>query len=143
MALNQIGFFVLPKESLDKLLTKNHFELDEEGYFDDELIWKKYKRHYSLFNLISEILRPSVSWSKNILLYGDENSNRFEVLFDQNNIILSVSFRIDFTSNYEIILIRLLDFFKSNDLIVIDGMLNLVELEYKLFEEIILSFQGK
>ena len=46
----------------------------------------------------------------------------------------------DFKSNYEIILIRLLDFFQTNDLIVIDEKLNVLDLKYKLFEEIITSY---
>ena len=141
MSLNQIGFFVLPKDCLNKLIKKNDFELDDEGYFDDELIWNKYKIHYSMFNLMNEILPLNISWSKNIIMFGDENSNRLEVLFDKNEIILSVSFRIDFKSNYEIILIRLLDFFQTNDLIVIDEKLNVLDLKYKLFEEIITSYQ--
>lgn len=143
MSLNQIGFFVLPKDCLDKTSKNNNFELDENGYFDDELIWNKHKIHYSLFNEITEILPLNISWSKNIVLFGDENSNRLEVLFDKNEIILSVSFRLDFASNYEIILIKLLNFFKSNDLIVIDEKLNLTELKYSIFEEIISRFRDK
>jgi hypothetical protein len=143
MSLNQIGFFVLPKDCLDETSKNNNFELDENGYFDDELIWNKHKIHYSLFNEITEILPLNISWSKNIVLFGDENSNRLEVLFDKNEIILSVSFRLDFASNYEIILIKLLNFFKSNDLIVIDEKLNLTELKYSIFEEIISRFRDK
>jgi hypothetical protein len=137
MSLNQIGFFVLPKHSLNKTSNNNNFELDEDGYFDDELFWNKHQMHYSLFNEIADILPLNTSWSKNIVLFGDQNSNRLEVLFDKNGIILSVSFRLDFTSNYEILLIKLLNFFKSNDLIVIDEKLNVTELKYSIFEEII------
>lgn len=37
-------------------------------------------------------------------LYVSKNSNRLEVLFDANNIIESVTFRIDFRSEYEAVL---------------------------------------
>ena len=137
MSLNQIGFFVLPKDCLNKTSDNNNFELDENGYFDDELLWNKHQTHYSFFNEIADILPLNISWSKNIVLFGNQNSNRLEVLYDKNGIILSVSFRLDFTSNYEILLIKLLNFFKSNDLIVIDEKLNVTELKYSIFEEII------
>jgi hypothetical protein len=137
MSLNQVNFFVLPEYYLDNIIAHVDSELDGEVFFNDELIWNKHKRHYSMFNSVNDILPLNTSWSKNIILFGDETSNRLEVLFDENGIILSVSFRIDFTSNYEIILIRLLDFFKSNNLVVIDEKLNLVELKLIFFEEII------
>ena len=137
MSLNQIGFFVLPKDCLNKTSKNNNFELDEDGYFDDELIWNKHQIHSSLFNEIADILPLNTSWSKNIMLFGDQDSNRLEVLFDKNRIVLSVSFRLDFTSNYEIILLKLLSFLKSNDFIVLDEKLNVTELKYNTFEEII------
>ena len=139
MSLNQIGFFVLPKKCWVEMVNENNFKLDDEGFFDDELIWNKFNIHYSLFSPINEILPITKSWSNNIMMFGEENSNRFEVLFNKSKIVVSVSFRIDFLSNYEIILIKLLNFFKSNDLIVIDEKLNFVELKYQIFEEILSS----
>ena len=56
MSLNQIDFFVLPKDCLDKI-KKEKIKLDDDGYFDDELIWNKYKIHHSMFNLINEIIK--------------------------------------------------------------------------------------
>jgi hypothetical protein len=137
MSLNQVNFFVLPEYYLDNIIAHVDSELDGEVFFDDELIWNKYKKHYSMFNSINDILPLNISWSKNIILFGDETSNRLEVLFNENGTILSVSFRIDVTSNYEIILIRLLDFYKSNNLVVIDEELNLLELKLNSFEKII------
>ncbi len=124
MALWQYTFYVLPKEGVQELSSDFHFVKDNDG-FDDALYWIGQHLHKSFFNDITNILPKSISWSRNIDLYGNQESNCVEVLF-KTNWIVSVSMRIDFTSNYENILRQLIEFFILNGLIIIDEELNLL-----------------
>lgn len=127
MALWQVGFFVIPKESLDLGIP---IKLSEEDSFDDSLFWEYLNLNPSFFDSIGAILPKKKSWSRNIILYGEENSNRFEVFFE-SEIIVSVSFRINFTSNYEDILRQLIEFFLYNNLIILDEKINIIPLNFE------------
>lgn len=127
MALWQVGFFVLPNESLGP---GDKFELSDEHSFDDAPFWRSEKVNPNFFDPINRILPRAKSWGDYLILYGNENSNRFEVVFE-NCIVESVSFRIDFTSNYESVLSELIEFFILNGLIVLDESLNLLPLNFE------------
>jgi len=124
MALWQYTFYILPKESVQNLSSDFQFIKDDDG-FDDAYYWKHQQIDKSFFNDITNVLPKGRSWSKNIDLYGNQESNCVEVLSKMNQII-SVSMRIDFTSNYENILMQLIEFFISNGLLIIDEELNLL-----------------
>lgn len=130
MALFQVGFFVLPKESL-----KDHigFNLSNEGLFDDAQFWKKRLVSPDFFCPIEKILPRGKSWANYLHLYGNENENRFEVVFE-NDIVESVTFRIDFTGDFEGTLSMLIEFFIFNDLIVLDEDLSLITLNLESFK---------
>jgi len=126
MALWQYTFHVLPRESLqfhspDFVFSKNNEE------FDDSPFWKAQQVKDGFFEDISLTLPKETSWSKAINLYGNQESNCIEVL-SENNLILSVSFRIDFTSDYEGILNTLIDFFIVKGLLMIDEELKIIPL---------------
>ena len=128
MALWQYTFQVLTKESFDSL-NKNIISSTEEFVFDDELFWQYKPINRSLFAGLESILGRGKSWSNEIDLYGNEESNCFEILFDkQNNIVLSASCRIDFTSDYENVFQKIIEFCISNDLVILDENLNIVPL---------------
>ena len=133
MALWQVGFFILPKGSL-----KHGGKLDksEEHTFDDAPFWESLNIDYSFFDPIKRFLPEGKSWSKNVILYGEENSHRLEVLFE-NSIIISVSFRIDFTSDYEQILNEIIEFCIFNGLIILDEDLNILPLNFQSVKSII------
>lgn len=128
MALWQVGFFILPKESIEYL---DSFEVSDEHTFDDTSFWKTKKINPSFFNPIGFFLPQSKSWAKYLTIYGDENSNRFEIV-SENNIVESVSFRVDFTSDYESVLNEIIEFCILNGLIILDEGLNLVPLNFEL-----------
>lgn len=132
MGLWQVGFFVIPKASAKD----DKFELDEEGSFDDAPYWNDQKVLLDFFKPIAKILPLEKSWSEKILLYGHQDSNRFEV-FHENGIVESVSFRIDFTSNYESVLSELIEFFILNGLIVLDENLNVLPLNFEAIKSVI------
>jgi hypothetical protein len=143
MALWQYTFQVLLKKSATALSENLVFNRDEEG-FDDEPYWKFNHTDKSFFSALSKILPKVKSWSYEIDLYGDQESNCFEVLHDKDNAVISVSFRIDFTSNYESVLNSIIEFCIFNGLIILDESLNVVYLNYEVVKSIIMnSHQAK
>lgn len=124
MAIWQNTFYVLPKESTLDLSPNLHF--NEEG-FDDSIFWKGEKLKPELFNHISTFLPIGKSWSKNLTIYGNVESNCFEV-FQKEGSIVSVSFRIDFRSSYERILSELVEFLMMNGFLIVDENLEVLPL---------------
>lgn len=136
MAIWQYTFQVLPKESVECLSSHYHFEKNEDG-FDDELYWKLNPISKIFFHSIQEILPRNKSWSNEIELFGNQDSNCFEVLFDNNDKVLSVSFRIDFRSSYEKVLSQIIEFCLLNGIVILDEDLNVVPLNYEQVQNII------
>ena len=138
MALNQITFFVLPKKTFTESKFFNSITMDEHAsLFDDSLFWEQQPMSSSVFENIGLILKPNKSWNEKILLYGTEDSNRLEVLFDENKNVITVSFRIDFLSNYEPIVRNLIEFFIFNEFVVLDEQLNLLPLNFEAIDSVI------
>lgn len=136
MAIWQYTFHVLHKESVSSLSNDYFFNHDDEG-FDDELFWRKYPLKKNFFYEINSVLKRATSWSNYIDLYGNQESNCFEVLFDERDNVLSVSFRIDFRSNYKSIVRHIIEFCILNGLIILDEDLNIAPLNYEQVENII------
>lgn len=136
MALWQYTFQVLPKESVEVLPSNHHFEKDESG-FDDEPYWKLNPINKNFFHSVQEILPKNKSWSNEIELYGNQESNCFEILFDCKGEVLSASFRIDFRSSYEKILSQIIEFCLLNGLVILNEDLNVVPLNSEQVQNII------
>lgn len=76
MALWQISFFIIPKQELN---TGTVLLKGEEDMFDDSVYWTEdYPKFF--FDKVNDFLPQGKSWSENILMFGSENSNVFEVL---------------------------------------------------------------
>lgn len=137
MALWQYTFQILPKKSFSVL--KSDIQLfDENNLFDDEPYWKYEPFNKNYFEGVEKLLMKGKSWSKEIYLLGSENSNCLEVLFDiQTDNVKSVSLRIDFTSEFEMILRGFIDFCIYNELIILDEALQIVSLNYESIIHII------
>jgi hypothetical protein len=69
-------------------------------------------------------------------MYGSEESNRFEVLCENNNVV-SVSFRIDFTTEYEIVLRQILEFCILKGLAILDESLRVVPLSFEAAKSVV------
>ncbi|MBD1432703.1 hypothetical protein H8B06_07705 [Sphingobacterium sp. DN00404] len=140
MAIWQYTFLVLPKDGVQVLSTSTNNGLGKtiDG-FEDDRYWKYSTIKRDLFNAVGHILPKSKSWSNEIDLYGNQDSNCFEVFFDKEDTIQSVSFRIDFKDNYRSILQGILEFCRHNGLIVLDESLSIVPLNYEYTHRIILT----
>jgi len=135
MAIWQYNFLVVPNNSFEADTIQNL--IDEDGFFDDELLWLKSRCQSNEFDNIGKILQKGKSWTDIITLYGEQDSNRFEVYVNEDNLVFSVSFRIDIRTQYEEILRSLIEFFISNSLTVLDEDLNKIALNYLSFQSII------
>lgn len=136
MAVWQYTFQVLPKESVNTF-AENFFFNQKDEVFDDEPYWKEHPLKKSFFSKINSILKKAKSWSNDIDLYGNQESNCFEVLSDSEGYVLSVSFRIDFTSYYESVLSYIIEFCILKGLIILDEELNVVSLNYEQVQSVI------
>ncbi|MFN8337538.1 MAG: hypothetical protein U0T36_00805 [Saprospiraceae bacterium] len=137
MALWQYTFQILPKRSFSVL--KDDIQIfDENNLFDDEPYWKFEPINKNYFEGLERLLMKGKSWSKEIYLFGSEESNCLEVLFDlQTDNVKSVSLRIDFTSEFETVLRGVIDFCIYNELIILDEKLQIVPLNYESVSHII------
>ncbi len=121
MALWQYAFIVIPG-GIDY---SNELELQ----FDEDVFWVNHLVHISLFDELEEALPKAKSWNKDLIIYGTETSNCFEVL-GESNYVESISFRIDFTSNYEKVLNVVLEFLQLNNFLLIGEDKNLLPFNY-------------
>jgi hypothetical protein len=137
MALWQYTFQILPQKSFSTL--KRDLNLfDENNLFDDEPYWKYESINKSYFEGVEQLLMKGKSWSQEINLYGSEKSNCLEIFFDtQTSNIKSVSLRIDFTSEFELVLRGIIDFCIYKDLIILDEKLQITPLNYESISSII------
>jgi hypothetical protein len=136
MAIWQYTFHVLPKESVETLSSEYHFIKGEDG-FDDEPFWKLNPVNRGFFQPMLKILPKNKSWSNEIDLYGNQESNCLEVIFQEGGNIISVSFRIDFRGNYEMILSNIVEFCLRNGLVILDESLSIVPLNCEQVKSII------
>ncbi|PZF74819.1 hypothetical protein [Taibaiella soli] len=136
MALWQYDFYVLPRAAFsDK---PADFRFDWAEGFDTASYWSNPSYTRSCFADVARILRPGKSWSKNTDLYGDQESNSFEVLFNEE-VIEDVSLRIDFRADYSNILEAFIEFFFTNGMVITDCELMQIPLNLTSIRHIIES----
>jgi hypothetical protein len=137
MSIIQYTFQVLTKESFEAGINDIKSFMPD-NYFNEEAFWIYKKVNKSFFEEMGFLLKKSKSWSPKIDLYGDQESNCLEVLFDwENFVVKSVSLRIDFTTKYEPLLRCIIDFFILKGLVVLDEQLNFVPLNYETIKRVI------
>ncbi len=135
MALWQYTFHVLLKDRVGEF-PEYLIENREEG-FDDSVFWDNTVIKRSFFDPINEILPKGKSWCEEIDLYGHQESNLFEVFHTINDIVECVSFRIDFTSDYEAILRSLMEFLLLNGFVIVDENVNVIPFNFEMIKSII------
>jgi hypothetical protein len=135
MALNQYTFIVIPKVSFDNSFSE--LRLKKEGdFFDDSFFWAEEQVECIFFDRISLVLPMGESWSNDLVVFGDIKSNCFKVLCNHNKVI-SVSFRIDFTTNYSRLLSEVVEFCITNALLIIDEDMNIIPHNSLSIQEVI------
>lgn len=116
MAIWQYTFRVVPKFDLKELGVITHL-LDKD--YNNFTFWRNGNYAPDFFKQLTTILESKPSWSKDIKLYGTEESNCVEIFMD-DNFISEVTVRIDYRSNYIDLLNWLIEFCTLNSLALID-----------------------
>lgn len=118
---------MIPKHSI----SSDSFEprYDENGLLEDDVYWAIFPTSVSLFQGVEKILPRSKSWSKDLQLFGSEESNCLEV-YRKNGYIASVSLRVDFTSDYEAFLRAITEFIYLKELLLLDESNNVLAANY-------------
>lgn len=133
MAIWQVDFFIIPKKYIN---TIGNIKITEDNTFDDGIFWEKEHVDPSIFKPINNILPEKKPWADYLVLFGHEASNTLHVIVE-NNSVVSVSFRIDFTSDYEYIVRGIIEFCIANSFIILDQDLNVVPLNFEQMKEVI------
>lgn len=139
MALWQYQFHIIPKKNFEVLFGDAYFEEFNDELFDDEPYWKLSQFKKEKFSSIQKFLPRNKSWSNEIELYGNTDSNCLEVYFDRYNHVSSVSFRLDFQTDYQKILDELILLCIQNELLILDEKRNVVPYDLKIINQIINS----
>ena len=134
MALWQYSFFILPKASGEDF---SAVEI-EPGFnlFKDDYYWRKEETSFGKFSNIENVLPRGESWNNKLIVYGDIDSHCLEV-YCEEDLVVSVTLRINYTIEYEFLLRELIHFFMWNELILLDGDLNIVQLNFESIKAVI------
>jgi hypothetical protein len=116
MAIWQYTFKVVPQSDLKELGVITHL-LDED--YNNFIFWRNEHYGVKFFKRLTTILESKPSWSKDIKLYGTEESNCIEIFMD-DNVISELTVRIDYRTNYSDLLNQLVEFCTMNSLALID-----------------------
>ncbi|MCI5090544.1 hypothetical protein [Phaeodactylibacter sp.] len=127
MAIWQYTFLVVPQHSVSSKSFEPQY--DEDGLFEDNVFWSSISASTSLFEDFEKILPKGKSWSKDLLIFGNEESNCLEV-YRENDQVASVSLRVDYSCDYEVFLREVIEFFHSKKLAVIDENHQFLEVSY-------------
>ncbi len=131
MAIWQITFYIIENYT-------NNINNDVE--FDDTYFWENSSKDEMFFKEIDLFLKKNKSWSSKMQLYGDLKSNCLEIYFSDLGKILSVSFRINFLSKYELTLEKIIFFCALNNLKIVTSKGKIIPLQLKDFKLYILNY---
>ena len=120
MALWQYTFHIIPYSSSEKLRIGKQLESAE--YFDDSEFWIPFNYKMEEFKDLEKILPLGKSWSEQITVYGNLETNCIEVI-SENDKVVSVSLRLDFRENYHPLLENVLTFLRQKNMLLIDESL--------------------
>ena len=141
MSVYQNTYFIIPRKgnfNLFEGLNLNSF-MEEEGIFEDDLFWENLNYKYEEYeNYLTNAFEIGESWSKKIKIFGDNDINCLKV-FIEENLILSMSFRINFETDYSNFLEEVIEFCKRNDYLVVDNELNTLDLDFEIINKNILN----
>ena len=129
MAINQIDFVLFPKQDNTTIPLSKSFdnEFDME-LFDDSPFWEAAQIKRAAFEPISDFLPKIKAWSPILDWYGEEMGHRVDI-WSEDDIVTSASFRIDFMSPDETLLLKLIAFCKEKGFTVVSLASGVQEIE--------------
>lgn len=124
MALWQYPFIVVPKKNV---LKQSFSSKLNEKFYNETNFWDS-GYESNCFEALNKILPKGKSWSKDIILFGKEDSNVLEIVLEDKKVI-EVILRIDFRTNYIHLLNEILKICLSNEFILLDENLNIMSFD--------------
>jgi hypothetical protein len=132
MALWQISFSIIPKNYTEDKIRANQIE----DWFNDDEFWQGAEITESIFSSINSVLPKTNSWSDSMILYGEEESNCLNIVIEKNY-VESVSFRIDFRTNYENIVRNIIELCITNGFNIMNDSHSIIPLNFESINSII------
>ena len=132
MALWQISFSIIPKNYTEDKIRANQME----DWFNKDEFWQGAEITDSIFSSINSVLPKTNSWSDSMILYGEEETNCLNILIE-NNYVASVSFRIDFRTNYENIVRNIIELCITNGFNIMYDSHSIIPLNFESINSII------
>lgn len=117
MAIWQYTFFLVPAASINIVDLVDIKTSD--GLVDDEYFWTLSTIDLSVFAPINAFMPQRESWSRNIMQFGELEKNCCEIFIEDQHVV-SVSFRVDFTSDYLSLLDSMIEFCLFNGISILD-----------------------
>ncbi|TLV02480.1 hypothetical protein [Dyadobacter luticola] len=125
MAIWQYHFILVPAASID---TVNFDDFQtSDGLVDDERFWTVFPMDVSAFMPIKTFIPQKQSWSENIVQFGELDKSCCEIFMEDQRVV-SVRFRVDFTSDYSSLLDSMIEFCLFNGISILDEHLSSVPL---------------
>jgi hypothetical protein len=138
MAIWQYKLYFLPEEEVRSYFP-NDGALSENAF--NEVQWWKYRQLYtSNFTYVTPELPLRKSWSDDIILFGELDSNCFEVL-TESGIVVEASARIDLRADYRDMITLVCQFGQDNNLLLLDYRWDILPPENTLLERFISKYR--
>ncbi|QVK17258.1 hypothetical protein KHQ81_10225 [Mycoplasmatota bacterium] len=123
MAIWQYVFYIIPKDKFDKYDNLNITNII------DNITWEGYEINENSIKTLSNILKPSKSWSEDIKQLGEIDKTCIEFIYE-NDVLENIEFRLDLRDITKDIINLILEFIRDNNaLIVCDN--KIINPEYK------------
>ena len=140
MSIYQNTYFIVPRRSeyilFEGLNLKSFLQ---DNLFEDDLFWSKSRVELEYLQLyLKENFGEDTSWSKTLKIYGNHETNSIELVIE-GKFVFSISFRVNFITDYSTFLLNLIKFCELNDFLIIDNDLNVLPLDYNVIKDNILN----
>lgn len=136
MSVYQNSYFIVPRKgnyTLFEGLNLNSFF--EDDLFEDDLLWEDLNYKYVEYeDYLNSVFKLGESWSSQLKMFGNNDTNCLKVLIE-NEIIVSVSFRVNFEINYIDFLKEIIEFCKLNDWLIVDNELNTLSIDFETIND--------
>ncbi|KAA2216560.1 hypothetical protein [Maribacter flavus] len=132
MSVYQNEYFIVPKKGEHLLFEGlNLKSFLEDDFFEEDLFW--IGQNIELVRLKPYLLEnfgEDESWSDSLKIYGENEGNCIKIITEENAIV-SITFRINFTTDYGKFITEILEFCKENGFMIVDNELYVLPLDYQ------------
>ncbi len=137
MAIWQYQFYMVPEEELS-----SYFKNEDLISYNDlsEIEWWKYRQlDINSLDTFVNLLPQKKSWSKDIIIFGNEDSSCIEILL-QNNWIIEISIRIDLRLDYKNFIKLLCEYALNHNCMFLNDKLEILYPNLDSLEKDILNY---